>query len=227
MSADVRGLILTGGASSRMGRDKAEIVYAQLPQWRALEEMLRPLCVDVFWSCTPTQQAQWGIGDRAIVDAVAGHGPASGLHAAFTFSAHNIAQRSEHNLKAPCEPFFLRSSPLVSSHHAAQEEVKNINVAAATSAWLVVGCDYPLIETRDLQSLLYARSPDADAVVFFDEHKSEIEPMIALWEPSAQAQFLAAFARGEFSPRRILRSCKLKMISPRDHSILSNRNTPS
>ena len=227
MAADVRGLILTGGTSSRMGSDKAEIVYAQLPQWRALEEMLRPLCVDVFWSCTPTQQAQWGIGDRAIVDAVAGHGPASGLHAAFTFGARNIAQRSEHNLKAPCEPVFLCSSPLVSSHHAAQEEVKNINVVAATSAWLVVGCDYPLIETRDLQSLLYARSPDADAVVFFDEHKSEIEPMIALWEPSAQAQFLAAFARGEFSPRRILRSCKLKMISPRDHSILSNRNTPS
>ena len=227
MSADVRGLILTGGASSRMGRDKAEIVYAQLPQWRALEEMLKPLCVDVFWSCTPTQQAQWGIGDRAIVDAVAGHGPASGLHAAFTFGAHNIEQRSEHNLKASCEPVFFRSSPLVSSHHVAQEEVKNINVAAATSAWLVVGCDYPLIETRDLQSLIHARGADADAVVFFDKHKNEIEPMIALWEPSAQTQFLAAFARGEFSPQRILRSCKLKIIQPRDHSILSNRNTPS
>jgi molybdopterin-guanine dinucleotide biosynthesis protein A len=227
LAADVRGLILTGGASSRMGRDKAEIVYAQLPQWRAVEELLRPLCAEVFWSCTPTQQAQWGIGDRAIVDVVAGTGPASGLHAAFTFRARNIEQRSEHNLKAPCEPVFLRSSPLVSSHHAAQEEVKNINVVAATSAWLVVGCDYPLIETRDLQSLLHARSPDADAVVFFDEHKNEIEPMIALWEPSAQAQFLAAFERGEFSPRRILRSCKLKMIQPRDHSILSNRNTPS
>ena len=186
MSADVRGLILTGGASSRMGRDKAEITYAQLPQWRALEEILRPLCAEVFWSCTPTQQAQWNIGERAIVDAVAGHGPASGLHAAFTQT-----------------------------------------VQESTTAWLVVGCDYPLLETRDLQSLLHARSPDADAVVFIDEHKNEIEPMIALWEPSAQLQFLAAFVRSEFSPRRILRSCKLKMIQPRDHSILSNHNTPS
>ena len=186
MSADVRGLILTGGASSRMGRDKAEIVYAQLPQWRALEEILRPLCADVFWSCTPTQQSQWGIGDRAIVDAVAGHGPASGLHAAFTKK-----------------------------------------VQESTTAWLVVGCDYPLLKTRDLQSLIHARGADADAVVFFDKHKNEIEPMIALWEPSAQTQFLAAFVRGEFSPRRILRSCKLKMIQPRDHCILSNRNTPS
>ncbi len=186
MSADVRGLILTGGASSRMGRDKAEIFYAQLPQWRALEELLKPLCTEVFWSCTPTQQAQWGIGDHAIMDVVTGNGPASGLHAAFTKTSH--------------EPL---------------------------TAWLVVGCDYPLLETRDLQSLIHARAPDADAVVFFDKHKNEIEPMIALWEPSAQTQFLAAFVRGEFSPRRILRSCKLKMIHPRDHSILSNRNTPS
>jgi molybdopterin-guanine dinucleotide biosynthesis protein A len=189
LAADVRGLILTGGASSRMGRDKAEIIYAQLPQWRVVEELLRPLCAEVFWSCTPTQQAQWGLGNRAIVDVVAGHGPASGLHAAFTRTSQDSLD--------------------------------------ATSAWLVVGCDYPLLETRDLQSLLQARGTEADAVVFFDEHKNEIEPMIALWEPSAQTQFLAAFARGEFSPRRILRSCKLTMIQPRDHSILSNRNTPS
>ena len=206
-----------------MGRDKAEIVYAQLPQWRAVEELLRPLCAEVFWSCTPTQQSQWGIADRAIIDVAVGHGPASGLHAAFTFGARNIAQRSGHNLNAPCEPQDVTN---------VQPSVGQVDPQLSIqfykeSAWLVVGCDYPLLETRDLQSLLHARSPDADAVAFIDEHKNEIEPMIALWEPSAQAQFLAAFARGEFSPRRILRSCKLKMIQPRDHSILSNRNTPS
>ena len=223
MSADVRGLILTGGASSRMGRDKAEITYAQLPQWRALEEILRPLCAEVFWSCTPTQQAQWNIGERAIVDAVAGHGPASGLHAAFTFDARNIAQRSEHNLKAPCEPQDMTNvRPSVG-----QLDPQLLIQFCKESAWLVVGCDYPHLETLDLQSLLQGRGTDADAVVFFDEHKNEIEPMIALWEPSAQLQFLAAFVRSEFSPRRILRSCKLKMIQPRDHSILSNHNTPS
>jgi molybdopterin-guanine dinucleotide biosynthesis protein A len=223
LSADVRGLILTGGASTRMGRDKAEIVYAQLPQWRALEEILRPLCANVFWSCTPTQQAQWGLGNRAIVDVVAGHGPASGLHAAFTFGARNVAQRSEYNLKAPYDPHDVTNvRPSVG-----QVDPQLSIQFCKESAWLVVGCDYPLLETLDLQSLLQARGTEADAVVFFDEHKNEIEPMIALWEPSAQAQFLSAFARGEFSPRRILRSFKLKMIQPRDHSILSNRNTPS
>ncbi len=223
MAADVRGLILTGGASSRMGRDKAEIVYAQLPQWCALEEILRPLCADVFWSCTLTQQAQWGIGNRAIVDVLAGHGPASGLHAAFTFGARNVAQRSEYNLKAPYDP-----QDVTNVRPSIGQVDPQLSIQfCKESAWLVVGCDYPLLETVDLQSLLDAREPNADAVVFMGEHKNEIEPMIALWEPSAQTQFLAAFARGEFSPRRILRSCKLTMIQPRDHSILSNRNTPS
>ncbi len=206
-----------------MGRDKAEIVYAQLPQWRVVEELLRPLCMEVFWSCTPTQQSQWGIGDRAIMDMAVGHGPASGLHAAFTFGAHNIAQRFEHNLNAPCEPRHVTNVQPSVGQVDPQPSIQ----FCKESAWLVVGCDYPLLETVDLQSLLDAREPNADAVVFMGEHKNEIEPMIALWEPSAQTQFLAAFARGEFSPRRILRSCKLTMIQPRDHSILSNRNTPS
>ncbi len=222
MAADVRGLILTGGASSRMGRDKAEIVYAQLPQWRAVEELLQPLCANVFWSCTPTQQAQWGLGNRAIVDVLAGHGPASGLHAAFTFSARNVAQRSEYNLKAPYDP-----QDVTNVRPSIGQVDPQLSIQfCKESAWLVVGCDYPLLETVDLQSLLDAREPNADAVVFMGEHKNEIEPMIALWEPSAQTQFLAAFARGEFSPRRILRSCKLTMIQPSDQSILSNRNTP-
>ena len=40
--------------------------------------------VEPFWSCSTSQAAAWGLTDRAIIDEVPGHGPASGLHAAFT-----------------------------------------------------------------------------------------------------------------------------------------------
>jgi molybdopterin-guanine dinucleotide biosynthesis protein A len=67
-----------------MGTDKAGIAYHGTPQWRAVSDALRPLCRDVYWSCSAEQKSAWQIDDHAILDIVPGHGPASGLHAAFT-----------------------------------------------------------------------------------------------------------------------------------------------
>jgi hypothetical protein len=35
------------------------------------------------------------------------------------------------------------------------------------------------------------------------------------------------FAAGEYSPRRILQSCKLQTVVPREPQILHNRNSPA
>jgi molybdopterin-guanine dinucleotide biosynthesis protein A len=88
----------------------------------------------------------------------------------------------------------------------------------------VVGCDYPLLQSVDIQSLIAAREGVIDAIAYFNEQEQEIEPMIALWELQAQRNFLEAFSKGNDSPRRILRACKLKMIVPRKSEILTNRN---
>ncbi len=163
-----------------MGQDKAQISYSSKPQWQEIANLLRPLCSKVYWSCTPEQKSQWQLGQFGLVDVVLGHGPASGLHAAFT-------------LPERC-------------------------------AWLVVGCDYPLLRSADLQSLVAARELGIDAITFFNNQENEIEPMIALWEPSSQRNFLEAFASGDDSPRRILRASKLKVIMPRENEILISRN---
>lgn len=81
---ELHGLVLAGGRSSRMGRDKADIAYGSLPQWRAVADLLTSVCVRVWWSCTEAQRAAWKIGDAGIVDQAPGLGPAAGLHAAFT-----------------------------------------------------------------------------------------------------------------------------------------------
>ncbi len=174
------GLVLTGGASSRMGRDKAGMGYHGAPQWQIAAELLRACGAEPFWSCSARQATEWKLGDHAILDLVPEHGPASGLHAAFS--------RGD----------------------------------AAT--WLVIGCDYPSLQGEDLQRLVNARSPGIDAVAYLNHETSEIEPMIALWEPAAQQQFLRAFADAEFSARRILRSCKLRVIEPRTPQVLHNHN---
>lgn len=178
----LNGLVLTGGASSRMGRDKAGLVYSDGPQWRVAADLLRACGAEPFWSCTATQAADWALSDRAILDLVPGHGPASGLHAAFS--------RGE-------------------------------NVA-----WIVVGCDYPFLESRDLRQLVDARADTVEAIVYVNAESQEIEPMISLWEPAAQDAFLRAFSVGEYSANRVLRSCALRRLTPRAPELLQNRNVP-
>ena len=180
MTPDVYGLILTGGQSSRMGRDKAEIAYGNEPQWRAIANILGPICSETYWSCSEMQRAAWGIGDHGLLDKVPGHGPASGMHAAFS------------------------TRPGV--------------------AWLVVACDYPFLGALDLRQIVAARETDCDAVAFLGQKADEIEPMLCLWEPAAQARFLQSFAGGKDSPRRILLETRWKGIRPGDARVLTNAN---
>lgn len=176
----MHGLVLTGGASSRMGRDKATLRYQGAPQWHVAAELLRACGAEPFWSCSARQAAEWKLGDRAVLDVEPGHGPASGLHAAFS---------REHGV-----------------------------------AWLVIGCDYPWLEAQDLQRLVDARASAIDAVSYLNDATGEIEPMITLWEPAAQRHFVRAFAGGEYSARRILRTCALRVLAPRTPEVLENRN---
>ncbi len=164
-----------------MGRDKASIVYHGVPQWQAAAGLLRACGAEPFWSCSARQAAEWKLGDRAVLDLVPGHGPASGLHAAFS--------------------------------------------RGDATTWLVIGCDYPWLEVEDLQHLVRAREAGIDAVAYINRETDGIEPMIALWEPAAQRQFLRAFASGEYSARRVLQSCVLRAIAPRAPQALQNRNT--
>jgi molybdopterin-guanine dinucleotide biosynthesis protein A len=50
----LNGLILAGGKSSRMGRDKSLIVFHNLPQRLHLFNLLKPFCDNVYLSCKNT-----------------------------------------------------------------------------------------------------------------------------------------------------------------------------
>lgn len=63
MVAALNGLILSGGYSSRMGRDKALLHYHGMPQRDYLRRVLLSCCEEVFLSCRPDQpmEAEWQI----------------------------------------------------------------------------------------------------------------------------------------------------------------------
>jgi molybdenum cofactor guanylyltransferase len=84
-SASLNGLVLAGGRSSRMGRDKASLEYAGKPQLLRAMELLAPHVVRVFISVRADQMVapEWR-AYATIADLVPGLGPLGGIQAALT-----------------------------------------------------------------------------------------------------------------------------------------------
>jgi molybdenum cofactor guanylyltransferase len=83
MSAPLFGLVLAGGASTRMQRDKAALAYHGKSQLAWAFELLSPICAATFVSVRPDQRDE---ATRAhfpqIVDREPGVGPIAGIAAA-------------------------------------------------------------------------------------------------------------------------------------------------
>jgi molybdenum cofactor guanylyltransferase len=84
-STPLYGLVLAGGASQRMGRDKAALAYHGKPQLQWAYELLQTVCAKTFVSVRADQRDE---PTRAslpqIVDTQAGIGPMAGISAALT-----------------------------------------------------------------------------------------------------------------------------------------------
>ncbi|MET4105813.1 NTP transferase domain-containing protein [Hymenobacter sp. UYP22] len=81
----LRGLVLAGGRSQRMGQDKGKLAYHHGQEQRAYAaELLAPFCQDVHVSCRPDQVTELEYaGLRPLPDTFADLGPLSGLLSAF------------------------------------------------------------------------------------------------------------------------------------------------
>ena len=84
----MKGLILSGGQSQRMGQPKALLSYHGQPQIFHLAQLLAPFCETVYLSCKPEQQsffaeAGWQLPVITDDPAFGNIGPLSGLLSAF------------------------------------------------------------------------------------------------------------------------------------------------
>jgi molybdopterin-guanine dinucleotide biosynthesis protein A len=83
----IEGLVLAGGKSSRMQRDKAALIYQGRNQLDRAVELASRHVNPVFVSVRAAQAADPARKDRAlIVDSVAGEGPMVGIRSAFAHS---------------------------------------------------------------------------------------------------------------------------------------------
>lgn len=82
----LRGVVLCGGRSARMGRDKSALRYGGLTQRARCVELLKPVCDEVYVSCREDQaQRHLAEGEclcEALIDPPNRQGPACALIAA-------------------------------------------------------------------------------------------------------------------------------------------------
>ncbi len=133
----LKGLVLAGGESSRMGFDKGLLNYHGLTQREYLLELLKPFTVETYISCRPGQMDLDGL--PVIVDSFPNLGPFGGILSAFAIDPE--------------------------------------------AAWLVVACDFPLLNHAAIQQLVTERNPSSIATSFLDEHTLMPEPWITILEP--------------------------------------------
>jgi len=79
--APVKGLVLAGGKSQRMGQDKRLLEYHGMPQQQYLVKLLKPYCKEVLVSCNAVQAEK--IEEPHIVDRLVDIGPMAGILTAF------------------------------------------------------------------------------------------------------------------------------------------------
>lgn len=92
-------------------------------------------------------------------------------------------------------------------------------------AWLVLAVDMPLVDAGVLAELVQARNPETLATAF---HRPDggIEPLCAIYEPSARPVLSDRVARGDASPRRFLEVSAVTLVAPREPEKLRSVDDP-
>jgi molybdopterin-guanine dinucleotide biosynthesis protein A len=79
----LKGLVLAGGKSQRMGEDKGAIAYHGIPQREYAARMLEPLCEETYVSCRKDQLGEIETDFPLLADTFEGLGPFGAILSAF------------------------------------------------------------------------------------------------------------------------------------------------
>jgi len=95
-----------------------------------------------------------------------------------------------------------------------------------SSAWLVLACDLPLLDTSTIAYLVENRNPGVMATTYKSPFDDLPEPLVTIWEPKAFPVFKQYVSEHKTCPRKILLNHPVQLLHARDASKLLNANTP-
>jgi molybdopterin-guanine dinucleotide biosynthesis protein A len=94
-SKNITGIVLSGGQSSRMGRDKGLCLLHGKPLAGYVINVIRPFCDSLIISANNRDYDDFGY--RVVPDLITGIGPAGGIYSSLA------ASMTEHNLVISCD----------------------------------------------------------------------------------------------------------------------------
>jgi len=89
------------------------------------------------------------------------------------------------------------------------------------ASFLLVGCDYPFLQSGEIARLVAARLSDRPAICYVNSSGLE-EPLIAMYENAVQQKLIEAYSKGNHSLRMLLQSVDaLHCVSSSESAIMS------
>lgn len=200
---ELLGVVLAGGFSVRMKRDKSAIEYHGIPQWLQAVQMLKSTCSNVAISCREAQREQFLNQDVNIVcDKISGLGPMAGIVEVFkTFpnrafmilatdlpfvtSEDLLFLRNERNSakSATCfvNPENNLPEPMVSiwEPHAYAQILGLVSRGITCPRKILLNLDVKLVVPPNLDAIINVNTPDEcdKALRFFGNHKFNLNQM--------------------------------------------------
>lgn len=92
-------------------------------------------------------------------------------------------------------------------------------------AWLVVACDYPLMNEATINQLVGHRNPSKVATAFNNPENNFPEPLVTIWEPRAYFELLRFLGQGYSCPRKVLINTEVEVLEAADLDCFRNVNT--
>lgn len=207
------GLVLAGGRSRRMGRDKAALEYQDgVPHARRTADLLDAVCERVFVSCRADQvdgegRMEGGGGDGA---GKGEPGPQGSVLASLPARVGRIPDA------------FDLGGPL--------NGILSALAAHPGAAFLVAACDLPFLSEESLKALVAGRDASKPMTVFLNPVRDNFpEPLCAIYEPSYTDAARAVMTRGATCPTKIAQALDVHPLVLAGHEtarFLDNANTP-
>ena len=194
--APVKGLILVGGKSTRMGQDKSELNYFGKPQKTFAKKLLENNNLETFYSVRDFSTALEMTNYSSNV----------------TLSEVERSQNSNEIVDK-----FLNLGPFGGICSAFQKD--------PNAAWFVLATDVPFVNDEIIQLLLKHRDSSKVATAIKGKSKDFPEPLITIYEPKAYSILLQYLAQGYSCPRKMLINSDVEIVEIED-DFIRNINTP-